>query len=502
MSGKNKVLLCILDGFGLGDPAYQYNAVFQAKAPNIRRILATYPNSLLQTSGLSVGLPEGQMGNSEVGHMTIGSGRVVYQDLPKITKSIESGELFEKPEIFRTISYLKNNKKTLHLIGLCSDGGVHSHVDHIIEVANYFAKNECKVALHAISDGRDVAPNSFLDKLDALTATLHQNVQFATISGRFYAMDRDNRTERTTEYMGAILKRDGVSVVDSAANYVRNCYDDNITDEFIKPAVLSEYCGAQDGDVAFMANFRSDRARQLTQAMIDANIFERVITMTNYSDTISRNKMVSVLFEKEEILNTLSDVVSCAGLRQLRIAETEKYAHVTFFFNGGKEIALAGEDRILIQSPQVQTYDLKPEMSLPELQVELIKAMKSGDYDFIVTNIANGDMVGHTGNFDAAKRAVEAIDSFLGDLESQILGNDYTLLITADHGNLEEMIDIKTGQIHTQHTTGPVPFVVISNKKYIVSGGGLRDIAPTILEILDLKKPSEMTGISLLNLIS
>ena len=489
-NNMQKVFLCILDGFGLGDESYKYNAVFQSKIPNIKRFLKEYPHSSLQTSGLSVGLPEGQMGNSEVGHMTIGSGRVLMQDLPMITSAIESGELWKNAEILSTLSSLKQSGGALHVMGLSSEGGVHSHASHISAIANFFAKNGVNVVIHAISDGRDVPTNDFLENLEKFEKSFEKNVKIATLCGRFFTMDRDKKLERTEKGIDLILKGEGRKF-GSLKEAVAIFYGEGKTDEFIEPSVIGDYTGASTKDIIFFANFRADRARQGTEAILEACLFKSVITMMPYSEELSLK--TKALFKKEEINNTLSEIVSKNGFKQFKIAETEKYAHVTFFFNGGKEEILAGEERVIIPSPKVKTYDLQPEMSLPLIEKKLLEVIPSNNFELIVCNVANGDMVGHTGNFEAAKKACERIDEFLGKMEEVCLANNYNILITADHGNLEEMLD-ENGQIHTQHTTTNVPCFLISKEKNMqLKDGSLTNIAPTILKLLNLKAPIEMS---------
>ena len=519
---KTKVLLCILDGFSIGDVDYKYNAVFRSNTKTFQRFLKEYPYSMLKTSGISVGLPEGQMGNSEVGHMTIGSGRVIYQDLPKITIAIKNGDLFQNQTIINTLNNLKQTGKSLHLLGLASDGGVHSHIDHIIEIANFFAQNNVLVKLHLITDGRDVAPQSFQNFYEEYIYPKikdNKNIKPSTLCGRYYAMDRDNKVERTKAYFDLITlgvntgqsTTFGLECFDNVSQAMNYYYNNNITDEFIKPSVIDkDYYGIRKGDAIFMTNFRSDRVRQIfgmfcgvyrndvlsktkNESDFDLSHISDKISMTDYSQEIS--KVSNVIFSKQNITNTLSQVISENGLKQLHIAETEKYAHVTFFFNGGLEEKFANEDRILIPSPNVARYDTKPEMSLPELTDKLIDSMKSDKYDFIVCNIANGDMVGHTGNFEATKKASEYIDKFLEKIEDHVLNSNsnYVALITADHGNLEEMVDKITTEILTQHTTNDVPFIYLAKKTDIsLKKGGLNNIAATVLKILNIKKPEDM----------
>jgi 2,3-bisphosphoglycerate-independent phosphoglycerate mutase len=481
-----KVFLCILDGFGLGDENYKYNAVFKSNIPNLRRFLKEYPYSELKTSGLSVGLPEGQMGNSEVGHMTIGSGRVLMQDLPLISNAFKTGEMWQKEEVVEMQSYLKDG--ALHILGLCSGGGVHSHISHIHSFANFFAENNVKVFIHAISDGRDVPPQDFLANLESFEKGFHKNVSIATLCGRFFTMDRDKKFERTEAGVNLILKAEGDRFA-SLKDAVKSAYSKGEMDEFIKPCVIGDYKGANTKDVLFFANFRADRARQGTQVILDNCLFKKVYTMMHYSDELSH--LAKPLFKKQDLKNTLGEVISNAGMKQFRIAETEKYAHITFFFNGGREEVLKGEERMIIASPKVTTYDLKPEMSLPEVEAKLLEVLGKADFEFVACNIANGDMVGHTGNFEASKKACERIDEFLGKMEEVCLKNDYTMLITADHGNLEQMLD-ENGIMHTQHTTLPVPCFIVSKEKYKIKDGSLANIAPTILQLLGLEIPVEM----------
>lgn len=482
-TGSN-VILCILDGFGTGDKNYQYNAVFQAKTPNFQRFLKEYPNAMLETSGLSVGLPTGQMGNSEVGHMTIGSGRILFQDLPRIDNAIKDSEMLKKLE--NIFSKNENPQKTIHIVGLCSDGGVHSSLSHIKYIYKTLAQFKYNVVLHIVTDGRDVAPNDFLSKVGEF-----DDMKIGTVAGRFFAMDRDKKLERTRTYFDALLGK--CKEFDNLKDVIENSYNKNISDEFIDPCKLKNFDGIKKGDLLFMANFRADRARQITTMAIESEVFEKIICMTEYSKEISQK--VTTLFEKYHINNTLVDILERNQKTHLHIAETEKYAHVTFFFNGGKEELGEYESRILVQSPSVKTYDEKPEMSLPELQDKLMNEIASKKHNFIVINIANGDMVGHTGSFDAAKKAAESVDTFLGVLEKSSQDNDYHLLITADHGNLEEMIDRKTNEIHTQHTTLPVPIIYIGRGRLSLKNGTLADIAPMVLNLMQLPIPDEMKNL-------
>ncbi len=506
----NKAMLIILDGWGCGKN-YPGNAVELANTPVFDNLLKEYPHTTLTASGLSVGLPIGQMGNSEVGHLNIGSGRIIYQELTKISKAIEDGVFFTNPVLVETIEYAKRSGTNLHLMGLLSDGGVHSHNTHL-----YALLNMCKlhdfhdVYVHAFLDGRDVAPTigiihtqELLDKMKEIGVG-----KLASISGRYYAMDRDKRWERTEKAYDAIVLGMGEET-DDPIKAIQKSYDSGVTDEFIVPMVITEngkpISDIEDGDSVLFFNFRPDRGRQLSHAIMDT-IFEgfdrkqilknlNYTTMTEYDKTLQD---VKIAYPPETYENTLGYYVSEKGLRQLRIAETEKYAHVTFFFNGGVEIPNQQEDRVLIPSPKVATYDLKPEMSAIEVKDEAIKRIQTGDYDLIILNFANADMVGHTGVIPAAVKAVETVDKCLGEILEVTGKNGYTVLVTADHGNSEQMIDESTGGPFTAHTTNPVPFIVIGEGNIELEEGILADIAPTILDILGLEQPSEMTGHSLI----
>lgn len=498
------VILCILDGWGHRE-ATENNALANADTPNWDRLVAQYPMSLLETSGLSVGLPEGQMGNSEVGHMTIGSGRVVMQDLPRIDQAIASGELAKNPGVKALIE----SGKPCHLMGLCSDGGVHAHIHHILSLAQILASANVPVWLHLFLDGRDTPPSSakqYLAQVEALTAK-QKLVKIATISGRYYAMDRDKRWDRVQKAYDAIVSA-GAPKVASAEAAVKQSYADGKTDEFVLPAVLEGYTGVQNGENLLMANFRADRARQLLAALLDPQFdgfarskiatFGAAFGMVEYSDHL--NTLMQPLFRSEPLNHLLADVVSGAGLNQLRVAETEKYAHVTFFFNGGKETPVKGEDRTLVPSPKVATYDLQPEMSSVEVTDRVVEGVTGGKYELIVVNFANTDMVGHTGDMKAATLAVEAVDRAIGRIAQAVEKAGGVMLITADHGNAEEMHDHDNDSPHTQHTLNPVPFLGVGLDKARVklADGGLADIAPTILALLGIEKPVEMTGRSLI----
>jgi len=502
------IVLCILDGWGTGEDAPD-NAISQANTPNFDRFLRECPNSLLETSGLSVGLPEGQMGNSEVGHMAIGSGRVILQDLPRIDRAIKDGSLEKNPELIQFTEKLKNTGGSCHLLGLCSDGGVHAHINHIIALARMVAAAGIKVFIHAITDGRDTPPESALSFLEKLESDIQGNdlIKIATVIGRYYAMDRDKRWDRVELAYNAIVSGQGQHKP-TWETAIKDSYKTGKTDEFIAPAIIGQYVGAKDGDGVIMANFRADRAREIMEALTDPKFtgFQRTKTinfkarlgMVGYSEKL--DKLMPALFRPEKIENILPEIISAAVLKQLRIAETEKYAHVTFFFSGGREQEFPGEERILIPSPKVATYDLQPEMSAPEVSEKLVAAIDSGKFDFIVCNFANADMVGHSGNFAATKKAIETIDKALGKIATALDKTGGTMLITADHGNAEQMHDEENHSYHTQHTLNPVPFIIYGlHRKISLKNGSLPDIAPTILEIMGLPKPKEMTGTSLID---
>lgn len=507
---KKPVMLMILDGFGIAK-ASDGNAVSLAKKPNFDRLIKEYPHSILEASGMAVGLPEGQMGNSEVGHLNIGAGRIVYQELTRITKAIADGEFFENEELLKAMKNAKENNSALHLMGLLSDGGVHSHINHLKGLLE-FAKKEglTKVYVHAFMDGRDVAPSSgkeFIEKTEEMMKEIGVG-KIATINGRYYAMDRDNRWERVELAYNAIVRGTG-NTANSAIEAIEESYKNDKTDEFVVPTVILENgeptATVKSGDSVVFFNFRPDRARELTRALtqkdFDGFNAEKLdltfVTMTQYDKTFEG---VMVAFKPQTLKNTLGEFVANKGLNQLRIAETEKYAHVTFFFNGGVEKPNKNEDRALIASPKVATYDLKPEMSAYEVTEELIKRIDSDKYDMIILNYANPDMVGHTGVIPAAVKAVETVDECLGKIADKILEKNGSLFITADHGNAEVMIDPETGAPFTAHTTDPVPFVWVSNdaKGKSLENGKLSDIAPTMLHEMGLEAPEEMTGHSLI----
>jgi 2,3-bisphosphoglycerate-independent phosphoglycerate mutase len=501
------VVLCILDGWGHSD-RNEANAVRLANTPVWDRLMETCPHALIDASETFVGLPKGQMGNSEVGHMNLGAGRVVMQDLPRIDKAIAESELTRNPQLRTFIERLRQSGGVCHLMGLMSPGGVHSMQDHIAALARIVAEAGVPIAVHAFLDGRDTPPSSARGYLEAfLTATnTLPRLSVATIDGRYYAMDRDKRWDRTRLAYDAIVDGRGESAADPLSA-IDAAYARGETDEFVRPTVIDGYAGMRDGDGVLMANFRADRVRQILGALVDPDFdgFERrrvnlaaAAGMTEYSASL--NAHLLTLFPPESLDKVMGQVVAEAGLTQLRIAETEKYAHVTFFFNGGRETLFAGEERILVPSPQVATYDLKPEMSAYEVTDRLVEAIDAGRFDFIVVNYANADMVGHTGNLDAAIKAIEAVDRCLGRLEESVVRAGGALLITADHGNAETMRDPVTGETLTSHTLNRVPVVLVNGPREVKSlaDGVLADVAPTLLALMGLPQPKEMTGRSLM----
>ena len=511
---KRPVLLMILDGYGYSpDPVG--NAVFQSKHPNLLRLATDWPSSLLRTSGMDVGLPRGQMGNSEVGHTNIGAGRIVYQELTRITKEIEEGGFFLKKEFLDAIAAAKANGGKLHFFGLLSDGGVHSHDTHLHALLR-LAKQEGmadRTFVHAFYDGRDVPPDSALCFTQNLVAKMAEIGcgRIATLMGRYYAMDRDNRWDRVKKAYDAMVLGEGVSATDPV-QAVADSYASGVQDEFVLPTVVKENgkpvatIGAGDSVVFF--NFRPDRAREITRAFMQPDFtgFPRAlgyfplhyVCMTQYDRTFLDFPGVSFAYLPENLDNTFGETLGRLGLTQLRIAETEKYAHVTFFFNGGVEKEYPGEDRCLVPSPKVATYDLKPEMSAYEVADQCVARIESGKYDVIVLNFANCDMVGHTGFMDAAMKAVEAVDACAGKVADAVLARGGVVLLTADHGNAEQMIDPESGGPFTAHTTNPVPFVLAGIHGITVRDGRLADLAPTMLDILGIRKPAEMTGETLI----
>lgn len=485
---SKKAILVITDGIGYSSKT-EYNAFYHADKPTYERLFQEAPHSLINTFGLSVGLPEGQMGNSEVGHMTIGSGRILYQDLVKISLALSEGTIQNNEEF----QNLLNRSGRLHLVGLMSDGGVHSHIDHFLGLADIAAKSGKKVFLHLITDGRDVSPTSAKRFLAQVEAHTSDAIQIATLGGRFYTMDRDNRWERVQKGYDAIVRATPKSDLSPAA-YIDASYAKDETDEFIVPAAFGAYDGFCEGDSVLTINFRSDRMRQFTSAIGDAsfNGFAKEHVKINLATITEYDKSFTypVLFRKESPKNTLAEAISKAGLRQLHTAETEKYAHVTFFLNGGIDEPYLNETRVLIPSPNVKTYDEKPQMSAPEVGEAVLKAMDEA-YDFIVVNFANGDMVGHTGDFEAAKKAVNAVDEQLGKIVAKAKEQDYALVLTSDHGNCEEMRDDE-GHVLTNHTVGQVWCFVMAEGVTKVQSGGLNHIAPTVLKLMGLEIPSEM----------
>ena len=503
------IMLMILDGFGINEKS-DGNAVKQANTPNIDKLMKKYPTTKIYTSGLKVGLPDGQMGNSEVGHTNIGAGRIVYQELTKITKSIEDGDFFAIPEFIEAIENCKKYNSKLHILGLVSDGGVHSHIRHLYGLLEMAKRRDFEnVYVHCFLDGRDTPPASAEGYITDLEEKMKEKGigKIASISGRYYAMDRDKRWERVKKCYDALVKGEGNKSA-SATIAIENSYQKEVFDEFVEPTVICNgetpiaTIGEHDSVVFF--NFRPDRAREITRAIVDPKFdgFETkkmetyFVCFTNYDETLPN---VKIAFKKEPLVNTFGEVVSKSGLKQLRIAETEKYAHVTFFFNGGEEKQYPGEDRILVPSPKVATYDLQPEMSAREVTEKVVEAINLDKYNAIILNYANPDMVGHTGSLPAAIKAVETIDECVGKVVEAMLAHDGTMLITADHGNCEQMIDYKTGDPHTAHTTNPVPLILVTkNEDLKIKEGKLADLAPTMLDILGIEKPEEMTGESIL----
>jgi 2,3-bisphosphoglycerate-independent phosphoglycerate mutase len=504
---KRPLMLCILDGFGWVPNQTFGNAIVAANTPNLDRLFATYPHTTIGASGMDVGLPDGQMGNSEVGHTNIGAGRIVYQELTRITKSIADGDFFENPALLGAVKNAKDNGKALHLIGLLSDGGVHSHNGHLyglLELAKRHGLTE--VYVHAIMDGRDVPPDSGLGFVRALEAKMAELGvgQIATVTGRYYAMDRDNRWDRVEKAYAAMVYGEGVH--GTPVEVMEHSYADGVTDEFVVPAVTCKGGRVSANDSVVFFNFRPDRAREITRTFVDPdfNGFVRkdgffplyYVCFTQYDATMPN---VHVAFQPQVLINVMGEYLAKNGKTQLRIAETEKYAHVTFFFNGGVEAPFEGEDRALIASPKVATYDLQPEMSAYLVADECVERINSAKYDVIILNFANCDMVGHTGVFDAAVKAVEAVDACAGKVIDAVLAQGGAVLLTADHGNADQMYDEDPQHPFTAHTTNPVPFLVAGlGDVKLRTGGVLADIAPTMLQILQLPQPAEMTGKSLI----
>jgi 2,3-bisphosphoglycerate-independent phosphoglycerate mutase len=509
-SRPRPAVLCILDGWGhRPDPAY--NAILDARTPNYDRMIATCPQGLVDASETFVGLPKGQMGNSEVGHMNLGAGRVAVPELPRIDNAIADGSFARHPILAKLVGALKKSGGACHLLGLASPGGVHSHQDHLVFLANLIAAAGVPVWIHAILDGRDMPPRSARECLQQIAAGLKKDlpIRFATVSGRYYPMDRDKRWDRVALAYDAIVDAKAGQRAGTPSEAIDAGYAAKLDDEFVKPTVIDGYAGMKDGDGLLMFNFRADRARQILTALLDPRFdgfnrprvakFAMAVGMVDYSAAL--NPFLETLFPPETIRMGLGETVSKAGLKQLRIAETEKYAHVTFFFNGGEERVFDGEERILVPSPKVATYDLKPEMSAPEVTDKLVEAIGSGKFDLIVVNYANSDMVGHTGNLDAAIKAIEAVDASLGRLMEAVGKAGGVMLVTADHGNAEQMFDETTRQKHTQHTLNRVPALLFNAPANVrsLSDGKLADVAPTMLALMGLPQPREMTGHSLLS---
>ncbi len=508
---KKPVVLTIMDGFGFNKNK-SGNAIYTASTPRLDAIFKNCPTTEIGASGLDVGLPDGQMGNSEVGHTNIGAGRVVYQELTRITKAIEDGDFFTNEAFLGAVQNCKKNDSALHLMGLLSDGGVHSHLNHLYGLVELAKRNGLKkVYIHALLDGRDVPPSSAADFIDSVNAKLEEigTGKIATVMGRFYGMDRDNRWERVGKAYAALVYGEGEKT-DNPAAAVRKSYtikDEEgkfLTDEFVMPTVVEGTERIKSGDSVIFFNFRPDRAREITRTFVDDAFdgFERkggrqkvyYVCMTQYDASMPN---VNVAFKPQTLVNTLGEYLANNGMTQLRIAETEKYAHVTFFFNGGREVMFKGEDRILVKSPQVATYDLQPEMSATEVCDKVCEAIETGKYDVVILNFANCDMVGHTGVFEAAVKAVETVDTCVGRVQDSTLKMGGVMLLTADHGNADCMVDTD-GTPFTAHTTNPVPFAVIGKECELVEGGKLCDLSPTILKVLGLKQPEEMTGKSLI----
>ena len=496
----------ILDGWGITqDP--KVSAIYNAKTPFINSLYDKYPNAELRTDGEHVGLPEGQMGNSEVGHMNLGAGRIVYQNLAKINKAVKDGSLANESELLKAFEYAKINNKNVHFLGLVSNGGIHSHIDHLKGLLTAAKEHHLEnVYLHAFTDGRDCDPKSGKFFINDIEQFMHKTTgKLATIIGRYYAMDRDKRWERVQLAYDALVNGKGTSSK-NAVDSIQESYDNNVTDEFIKPIIMTNdkeqpVTTIQPDDVVIFFNFRTDRGRQLTDVLSQQDFPDYhmrklplyFVTLTNYDDSF---KHIKVIYDNKNIENTLGEVLEKAGKQQIRIAETEKYPHVTFFFSGGREAEFKGEKRILCPSPKVATYDLQPEMSAYDIRDAIVPELNKGNVDFVCLNFANGDMVGHTGVFEAAVKACEAVDICVKDVVTAALNNNYTTILIADHGNCETMIN-PDGTPHTAHTTNPVPIILIDKDLKTIKNGILGDIAPTILQLMDVEQPKEMTQHSL-----
>jgi 2,3-bisphosphoglycerate-independent phosphoglycerate mutase len=507
-SRPRPLVLCILDGWGERSNGAD-NAIDKAKTPVWHELMRQWRHAQLDASEHYVGLPDGQMGNSEVGHTNIGAGRVVMQDLPRIDKALAEGSAAKLPDLLEFIAKLKTSGGTAHVMGLISPGGVHSHQNQIAAFARIVAEAGVPVAVHAFLDGRDTPPQSAIGYLKQFQQDVsgHGNIRIATVAGRYYAMDRDKRWDRVAKAYRVLTAAAGKHA-DDPVKAVEAAYARGETDEFVLPTAIAGYPGMRDGDGMFFANFRADRIREIAAALLDADFsgFERAkrvafaaaLGLVEYSTEL--NRFLATLFPPEDLRDTFGEIVADAGMTQLRIAETEKYAHVTFFFNGGRETVFPGEERILVPSPKVATYDQQPEMSAPEVTDKVVEAIRSGRFDVVVLNYANTDMVGHTGRFDAAVKAVETVDACLGRLAEAVETAGGTLVITADHGNAEMMRDPETGAPHTAHTLNPVPFIIVNPPVALarVEHGRLADVAPTLLDLLGLPKPAAMTGHSLI----